>query len=567
VSALGIATAAAVRIGLARLLRPHALVVAGVAAVVGYLTVVPLAYLAWRTFTPGGSLSLDAFRDAYAAFGLGSMVANSLAFALLSTVLAVACGTLLAYLVVRTDLGGKTVIFVLAVAPLVIPIVLYTIAWIFLASPRSGALNAILGPGTLNVFTLWGMAVIQGLHLAPLVFLLMFAAFRRMDPALEESAFTSGAGLATVFRRVTLRLAVPALSAAVLITGVQAIESFEVPALVGVPGDVWVLTSRIWNSVSRYPFDLAEAGAWSLTLLALVSAGVFAHPRLARRARRFETVTGKGFRPHALPLGGWRWPAIAFVAAWGVVAVALPLLILVYASLQPFYAPPSFERIGNSTLEHFGDLFTDGDTLHALKNSAVLAVGAASAVMLAMAVASWVALRTGVRGRWLVDNLAFLPIAVPGLILGVALLFIYLRLPLGVYGTLWILFIAYFTRYMPYGIRYASVSMAQVGRDLEECSYTSGAGWWHTFRRILLPLVAPGLVAGWITIVVFALRELSSSLVLYSPGREVLAIEIWQQYENGDFPQLAALGVVMVAGLGVLVAIAHRLGARMGVEG
>jgi iron(III) transport system permease protein len=566
VSAPDVTSASPGRIRLAGRLGPETLVVAAVVALVGYLTIGPLAYLAWRTFASGGSISLSAFRDAYSTFGLGSMVANSIAFAVLSTVLALVCGTLLAYLVVRTDLGGKTVVFTLAVAPLVIPVVLYTIAWIFLASPRSGALNSLLGEGRVNVFTLWGMAVIQGLHLAPLVFLIMFAAFRRMDPAFEESAFTSGAGLPTVFCRVTLRLALPALSAAVLISAVQAIESFEVPALVGIPGGVWVLTSRIWNSVSRYPFDLAEAGAWSLTLLVLVSAGVFAHSRLSRQARRFETVTGKGFRPRPIPLEGWRWPAVAFVAAWGVVAVALPLLILVYASLQPFYAPPTLERIGNSTFEHFRDLFTDGDTLHALKNSTVLAVGAATSVMLAMAVASWVALRTGVRGRWLVDNLAFAPIAVPGLVLGVALLFVYLRLPAGIYGTMWILFIAYFTRYMPYGMRFVSVSMAQVGRDLEECAYTSGAGWWQTFRRILLPLVVPGLVAGWILIVVFALRELSSSLVLYSPGNEVLAITIWEKYENGDFPELAALGVVMVAGLGVLVAVAHRLGARMGVE-
>jgi iron(III) transport system permease protein len=549
-----------------RLARPgsQTLVVVAIVAVVGYLVLLPLGYLAWRAFVRDGAFTLSVFADAYDQYDLGSMIANSLVFAGASTVIALPVGAILAYLVARTDLPARTLWFALAIAPLVIPLVLYTIAWIFLASPRSGALNAALGEGTVNVFGLAGMAVVQGLHLVPIVFLLMYAGFRRMDPAFEESALACGVPLPTVFRKITLRLAVPALSAALLISLISALEDFIVPALVGIPGGVWVLTSRIWDSLSRYPFDLDQAAAWSVTLLVVVSIGVFLHSRLTRRTRRYQTVTPKGFRPRTTPLGRWRWPALAFCAVYGFVAVALPFLVLLYVSLQPFYAPPTLERLGNPTGRNYAALFQDGDVLHALKNSVLLAVGAATLTMALMAVASWVTVRTKMRARWLIDNLAFLPIAVPGLVLGVALLFVYLRMPVGVYGTIWILLIAYVTRYLPYGMRYASVSMGQVGRDLEEVAHVSGAGWVQTFRRVLLPLVAPGLLAGWLTIVIFAVRELTSSIVVYSPGNEVLAITIWNQFESGEFSELAALGVIMIAALSLLSVVAYRLGRKIG---
>ena len=187
--------------------------------------------------------------------------------------------------------------------------------------------------------------------------------------------------------------------------------------------------------------------------------------------------------------------------------------------------------------------------------------------MLVAAVASWIVVRTRVRGRWMIDNLAFLPLTVPGLVLGVAILAIYLRTPwLPVYGTLWILFIAYLTRYIPYGMRYSSTSMFQIGRELEESAQMSGAGWLQVFRRIVLPLLVPGFVAGWIYIIVVSVRELGSSVLLYSPGREVLSIAIWEMWRNGQFPELCALGILMVGGLVVLVGVAYKLGAKIGVR-
>ncbi|MGZ4353707.1 MAG: ABC transporter permease [Gaiellaceae bacterium] len=553
-----------------RLLSARNLILLGVAAVIAYLGLVPLAYLLWKTFTHGGVLSVANFRSAYSTVGLGGMTLNSLAFAFGSSAVAIVLGTVLAYLIVRTDVPFKPLMFAASLVPLIIPGILHTISWIFLASPQIGVLNQwffrpVFG-GSLNVFSIPGMIVVEGFHLSPLVFLLMVASFRSMDPSLEESAIMSGASLPTVFRRVTLPLARPALYAAGLIMVVRGLESFEVPAVLGLPAHIWVFTSRIWSVLNALPPDYGQAGAYAMSLLVFTSVGIFAHSRLARRARSFQTVTGKGFRPRPVALGVWRWPATAFIFLYFLIAVVGPILILLYASTQQFYSPPSHDTLAHMSFSNYSAEFHDPLVRHAFKNSIILGLGCATGVMFLGAVASWLVVRTTLPGRWLVDNLAFLPLIIPGLVLGVALLYVYLRVPLAIYGTLWILFIAYMTRFMPYGMRYASTSMFQLGRELEESAQMSGAGWWQTFRRIVLPLLMPGLTAGWIYILIVSVRELGSSVLLYSPGKEVLSIVIWEQYRNGELPQVATVGVMLIGALVVLVTIAYKFGARIGVR-
>jgi iron(III) transport system permease protein len=554
------------------ILSTQTLVIALVAALIAYLALVPLGFLLWQTFFENGSFTLHHFHEAYATVGLGKMVLNSFAFAFGSTAVALVLGTTLAYLIVRTDVPLKGLMFAASLVPLIIPGILHTIAWIFLASPEIGILNRnviepVIGQHPLDVFSLHGMILVEGLHLSPLVFLLMVASFRSMDPSLEESAIMSGASLFTVFRRITVPLARPALYAAILIMAVRGLESFEVPALLGLLAGVWVFTSRIWQALKNLPPSYGQAGALAMSLLVLTSIGVFWHARLASRARRFQTVTGRAFRPRPVSLGIWRWPATIGILLYFVVAVVLPFLVLVYASTQLFYSPPSRRTLSHMTLGNYGEVIHHTPiVVTALKNTVILGLASATIVMLVAAVASWVVVRTTLPGRWLIDNLAFVPLTIPGLVLGVGILFVYLRLPFHIYGTLWILLFAYLTRYMPYGMRYASTSMFQIGRELEESALTSGASWFQTFRRVVLPLLVPGLVAGWIYIVVVSVRELSSTIILYSPGKEVMSIVIWEQFQNGDFPQLAALGVMMVGALVLLVGVAYKLGARIGVR-
>lgn len=553
-----------------QLLRAQTLIILAVVVTVAYLAVVPLGYLLWGTFFDETGFTLRFFGEAYREFPLSELLANSFTFAIGSTTISVVLGTTLAYLQARTDVPFKRLIFAASLVPLIIPGILHTIAWILLFSPQIGVLNAwlepVFGPRAFDIYSMQGMIWVEGLHLSPLVFLLMSAAFRSMDPSLEESALMSGARMRTVVRRITLPLVVPALSAAILVMMVRVLEAFEVPQILGSRAREWVFVSRIYESLKTFPPKYGEGGALAMSLLILTSMGVFIQSRLSRRGKAFQTVTGKGFRPRGLPLGRWRWPAAALVFVYFLVAVVMPLLVLIYSSLLPFYAEPSVEQFSRLTLENYVATFTRPHSLTALKNSLVLGIGSATAVMFFMAIASWLVVRTKLPGRWLVDNLSFSPLAIPGLVMGVALLFVYLRFPLPIYGTLWILFIAYCTRYMPYGMRYSSSSMVQISGELEESAQTSGATWWQTFRRVNLPLLMPGLIAGWIYIVLVSFRELSSSILLYSPGNEVLSILIWERWENGQFTQLAALGMVMVVTLVVLVVTASRLGARIGVK-
>jgi len=532
-----------------------------VTALVAALALVPTTYLVWRSLTENGGFTLDHYRAAYSTIGIGALTFNSLWFAVGSSAVAVVAGTLTAYLVVRTDVPGRRLLFLGSVVPLVIPGVLYTVAWIFLASPRAGLLNAIPGVG-LNVFSGPGMVFAEGFHLAPLVFLLMAAAFASVDPALEEAATLSGAHPRAVALRVTLPLVRPALIAAVVVTLVRTIESFEVPALVGLPAGIWVYTSRIWRAMSIFPADVGQAAAYSVTLLVPCVLGLALLLRATRGLRRFRTVSGRGFRGTRVKLGRWRRPACLAATVYVSVAAVLPVLALGWISLQHFYGAPSTDDFRRLTLSNYVSVLDEPASVRTVWNTLLVGAGAATAVVVLAVVIAWVVVRTRIPGRTLLDATAFLPLALPGIVLGLALLVIYVRSPLPVYGTLWVLVIAYVTRYLPYGMRYATAALAQIGDDLEEAARSSGASRLQAFRRILVPLILPSLAAAWLYVLVVSARELSSAILLYSPGKEVLAVRIWELYEDGRLTELAALGVVMVAALCTLAGAAYSLTRR-----
>lgn len=560
---------------LGRLLRGRGLaevVIMVVAALlVIYLAVVPLIYLVYGAFTDAnGVFTLDGFSNAYSGGQLWELARNTVVFALGTTVLAVVGGTALAYLTVRTDVPGRGLIFVAATVPLIVPGVLHTIAWTFLGSPHNGLLNSwtesLFGAHPFNIFTMGGMIFVDGLHQTPLIFLLMYAAFRNMDPSFEESALMSGARLPTVILRVTLPLVRPALIGAVALTFVRAIESFEVPSILGIPGGVRVFTSQIYDSLHVFPPDYTTAGALAMPVLIIAGVAMYFQRRLNRRVRAYQTMTGKGFRPRPLQLGRVKYAFTPLLAIYFAIAVVLPVVMLVYVSLQKIYEGPSVASLHHLTLSNYHAILTTSSTMGALKNSVIVGLATATLVMLVMAIIAWITVRARPFGSGALEGLTFLPIGIPSLVLGVALLFVYLRLPIPIYGTLLILIVSYFTKYMPYGMRYASAAMIQVSAELEESAQTSGATWLQTFRKILLPTILPGLLSGWIYVLVVSFREVASSLLLYTPGNEVLSVVIWQQWENGELPLLSALGMIMILILCLLVAATRVIASKFGVK-
>jgi iron(III) transport system permease protein len=558
------------RIDWRRLLSIQTLVVGLTVLVVAYLALVPIIYLLWGTFFDESGFTLENLINTYAADGLAPLLGVSTVFAFGATVVSLVTGTFLAFLTERTDIGFKKLIFVSALVPLVIPGILYTISWIFLASPRIGLYNKVLepllGPGFIDIFTVGGMIIVEGLSETPVAFLLMVAAFRSMDPSLEESAMTSGIPLRAIFWRITMPLARPALFGAFLLLIVKNFQSFETPALLGLPSGIWMFTSKIWLALNQLPADYGGAGALSLSLLAITSVGMWIYYRSTRGGKRFQTITGKGFRPRTLRLGRWRGVLTAAMLLYFMVAIAIPVLILLYMSTQPFYSVPSIQSLSNMTIDNYVYIFEFPQVATSFQNSFILSIGAGFIVMLLAAVVSWITIRTKLPGRWALDNLMLLPLVMPGLVVGVALLFVYLRSPIAIYGTLWILLIAYVTTKLPYGARYASVSMHQIGQELEESAQTSGANWSEVFRNVYLPLLFPGLLVGFLYVVLTSMRELGSSLLLYSPGNEVVSTMIWEMYQNGQFTQLAALGIVLIAVLVTIVVVAQRLGRRFGIQ-
>jgi iron(III) transport system permease protein len=557
---------------------PKWLVIALCVALTLYLGVVPLGFLLWQSFfTPqtaakAAQFTFGNYVEAYGSADTWLLFGNSLKFATGAATVSFAIGTLLAWMNERTNTPFKGFFFALSVIPLIIPGILFTVAWILLGSPKIGIINLLLqrvfdtDTVFINVYSLAGMVWVDGLHYSPVAFLLMTAAFRAMDPALEESAIMSGASVLQVARRVTLPLAWPAVFATLLILFVRAIESFEVPALLGLPVGLQVFTSAIYQAVHRYPSQIGLAAAYAVTLLAITSVGVYLQSRVSSSGSKYATVTGKGFRPRTIDLGRWRYLTTAIFLAYFLFIVVLPFMVLLWSSLQKFYSVPSMEALHRLTLDPYRTIIAYPNIVRSVWNSILLAVASATTIMLVTSVICWIVVKTKLPGRWLLDNIASLPMVFPGIVLGLSIMILYLTLPVGIYGTIWIMLIAYITRFMPYGLRYNTTSMLQIHKELEESAAMSGASWVTTFWRVILPLLKPGLVAGWIYIVIVSIRELSSSILLYSPGTEVLSVVIWELWENGQYVELSALGVMFILGLFVLVLAAQWVGRRFGIR-
>ncbi|OGN81478.1 MAG: hypothetical protein A2082_00050 [Chloroflexi bacterium GWC2_70_10] len=538
----------------------------------------PLAMLLLGSVSVEGEvtkgLTLANYIETYSSPRTYTLLLNSVLYSLGSSLLALTLGTGLAWIVERTNTPGRRAFFALSLVPLIVPGVVSTIAWIFLLSGQIGVINraamAVFGleSAPFSIFTLGGMIWAEGLHLSPLVFLVMSAAFKSMDPSLEESALMSGAGTARTLRTVTLPILLPAFASASLIMFVRGLESFEVPRLIGVPGRVPVFTSAIYSELHDSPPDFGGAGALAIGLLLISVVGVWAYQRLTRRAERYATVTGKAFRPRVLDLGRWRYAAAGGLVAYFLVIIGLPFGILLFASVIPFYIP-SLEILSRFTLDNYRFVFDHPSIQLAVRNSFLLGATAATVTMGLTAIIAWITTKTRLPGRAGLDFIAFVPIAIPGLVLGVSMILQYLSPAfrvLPIYGTLWILVVAYTTKYLPYGMRTNSAAMLQIHKELEEAGAMSGASWWLMFRRITLPLLRPALVAGWIYIFIVSVRELSASVLLVTSESTVLAVVIFDLFESGKSNAVAALSVMLILTLLVIVAAVQRLTGRFGIK-
>lgn len=496
---------------------------------------------------------------------------NTFYFSIGSALLATALGGTIAWIVTRTDTPLRALGYFTAFASFGTPFILYTIGWLLLlgkAGPVNFWLKTLLGQSqpVINVYSLAGMILIESLLWSPFVFLMLAAAFRSMDPSLEEASAVCGARLWQTLRRVSLRLMLPAFFSVLLLIFIRSFESFEIPALVGLPGDVRVLTTSIYIDAQRLPPQYGSAGAFSVLLMLVVAGTLYLYFRVTREGDRFQTVTGKGYRPTLIRLGRWRYLAALGLIVYAFVLLVLPFLIILWASFLPFYMQPSIEGLGRFTLKNYVAALHFPKIIDSIKNSIVLGIGSASVVMVLTLLASWLLVRTKMRGRWLLDLMTTLPLLFPGIVMGLAILRFYLFVPIPVYGTLWILLIAFVTRYIPYGIRYTHSGLLQLHKELEEAAYAAGASWSSCMRRIILPLMTPSFLGGWVFIFLLSAKELSMSVLLVSPQTPVVSVAIFELWENAQVGELAAFGVLWTVVLVSIAVVYYLFARRYGVQ-
>ena len=496
---------------------------------------------------------------------------NTLYFSVGSALLATLMGGAIAWIVTRTDTPLRGLGYFTAFTSFGTPFILYTIGWLLLlgkAGPVNFWLKKLLHETepVVNIYSMWGMIFVEALLWSPFVFLMLAAAFRSMDPSLEEASAACGARVWQTLKRISLRLMLPAFFSVVLLIFIRSFESFEIPALVGLPGDIRVLTTSIYLDAQKMPAQYGNAGAFSVLLMLVVAATLYVYFRVTREGDRFQTVTGKGYRPALIHLGRWRYLTSAGLLFYSFVILVLPFLIILWASLLPFYIQPSFDAISLFTLKNFITAIHYPKITDSIKNSILLGLGSASVVMVMTMLASWILVRSKLRGRWLLDLLTTLPLLFPGIVMGLAIMRFYLQVPIPIYGTLWILLVAFVTRYIPYGIRYTHSGLLQLHHELEEAAYASGASWSNCMRRIIFPLLTPSFLGGWVFVFLLSAKELSMSILLVSPQTPVVSVAIYELWENGQVGELAAFSVLWSA---ILVSVAlsyYAIARRYGVQ-
>jgi iron(III) transport system permease protein len=513
-----------------------------------------------------GAFTFDHFTTIFSSRAFGPTLLNSALYSLGSALLALVLGAMQAWLAERTDAPFRHLLYLASIVSLGIPYVLYIVAWLLLLG-KAGPVNTLLrdwlgGTGSyINIYSLGGMIFVEGLLWSPLAFLLLAPVFRNADASFEEAAGICGAGTLSTIRHVTLGMARTAFLALGLLVFIKASEAFEVPALVGLPGSTRVLTSTIYQRLTLdIPPDTGSASAFGVLLLIIMAVLLQLYGRVAAQSHRYRTVTGKGYRPRIVRLGPWRNVAGASVVAIPCLVVLVPVLNILWAALLPFYQPFSLAALPKVGVGNFIAVFNSPSFRGAILNTLMLGTATATLVTALSALAGWCVARKAPGGR-LIEMMAALPMVFPAIVLGLAYLSLFVQGGTQIYGTLLSLVIVSIVAYVPYGLRYAQLGVIQIHPELEEAAAIAGARQVGTFVSIVLPLLAPALISCWLFLFLLAVRAVSLMLLLVGPNSQVVAVTLFDYWNNGQTGEFAALGCVWTA-IMTVVSVAFFVVAR-----
>jgi iron(III) transport system permease protein len=538
----------------------------GVIAVVSFLVLLPLVFLVEESLNVGDPMSFPP-RE----FGIGNYLAifeedlnvlfNTVIIAVMATVMAILIGFTLAWILTRTNVPGRAMLERLMELPYYMTPLVGALAWAVIAGPKSGFLNQLwkqLGGGgdLVDVYSHFGIAWIMALFEGTVAFVMISASMKSMDPALEESARVMGASKLRTTLTVTLPLVMPGVLGATLFVFAEMLGSFAAALVIGIPARIYVITTAIWDSTLSYPPDYGRASAMGLSLF-VVMFGMLTFYRWMVSRGSFATISGKAFRPRAMDMGGWAWVRFVVCCLYVFLAVILPVAALLITSLQRFATVILSQA--EFTLANYQTALSLGPVRTALVNSLMLGFGVASVGVLIMALLVWIIYRSQMTGRGAVEYLVMFPQAVPRLVFGLALLWAWLNIPIPIYGTLWLLALAYFTVMLPLGVRTLAGVVLQIDKSLEECARVCGAGWVYQMRTVTLPLLKPGVLAAWLLIFMACVRELGASVFLMGPNAKVIAPSIVSAFASSGTELTAAMALIQTFTVVVALLILFRL--------
>ncbi len=510
-------------------------------------------------------LSITNFLTVLSNPNVGEALFNTLVACGGGTLIAVAIGLTFSWIVVRTNTPFKRFIAAASILPLFAPPLVAGVAWTILGSPKTGLINIMFKWLHLDLhvdfYSLPGLVFVFGIYYAPYVYMFTASALRNMDPNLEEAAEISGASAFATLFSVTFPLIMPAIISGMLLSFIVMLGIYGIPAVLGAPTNINVLTTYIFKLTNWSPPLYNTAAAVAIILMVVTGALVFLQQRVVS-GRSYVTVAGKAYRPRNLDLGPWRWLTFGFGITYLIVVAVLPTLALIVAAFRKFMFirdAASLFDMKQYSLMHFHSIFDNPLTLNSIYNAVEVGVITALAGgALAFAI-GYTIHRTHVPGRRSIDLLSTLPVAIPGLVIGVAYLWAWIGIPGGLYGTLWILALAFIARFMPDTVKALSTSFLQIHRELEEAAWVCGTGMLRTIRTIVLPLASPGVIAAMTLLFVLAIRELGSSLFLYTSNTMVMSVLLLDYYEGGNLGKTAAFSLVQTVLLGVLIGGANWL--------
>lgn len=541
--------------------------------IVGILTLAPVVMLIVGSFSQGlgafGDFTLEKYIRVYSDPRLYGVLLNTVIFTLGSAVIATGLAFGLAYLNFRTNAPFRGLLHLIPILSMMVPHLAFGTSWALLLNPTNGMINVFLrdtlGLGVINIYSLTGMVFIEGLLELPVAYLVIAAAMRSFDTALEEASWISGGTSRRTMFKVILPMLQPALLAALMLVVIRALGAFAIPSVLGMPARIDVLTTYVYRIVTTgFLPDYGRAAAVGISVLLTAIVLVFVYRYYTRAAERFVTIGGRGYKPQRVKLGAMRYPLGLTSLLVGIVLVVVPVLVLAYVSVIPFVMAPSPRAFSMFTWTHWQSVLGDRLMLQAFYNSVFLALVGATLGITLSTFASYVIVRLRNAGSAILETFVFASFAFPGLVLAIGFMWAFVRT--GAYGTVWALLIGYVATYLPFGIRPLTSTFIQIGNDLEEASFISGAGFMRTLRRIVAPLAMPGIISGWTLMAVMFIRELDLSVILARPGSEVLSVLMYRAVHDAYWGKVAVIGMIMIAMSTTLIILTNIVARRFSMS-